>query len=126
MHAVKAPADAAFFEEAVIVALEEVCLDLTHDVEDDADVEDAIRARITRDVTAFAGVVDLWDAINEVVIMPVFEAMNSLVEIKYIIYGLLLIVSMIYFPGGFCKIPEKVKALLAERKATKAAKAAGV
>jgi GH35 family endo-1,4-beta-xylanase len=39
----------------------------------DAEVEDAIRARIRRDVTDFAGVIDLWDAINEVVIMPVFE-----------------------------------------------------
>jgi GH35 family endo-1,4-beta-xylanase len=37
------------------------------------EVEAAIRHRITREVTAFAGLVDLWDAINEVVIMPVFE-----------------------------------------------------
>lgn len=50
-------------------------------------------------------------------IMPVFEAMNSLVEIKYIIYGLLLIVSMIYFPGGFCKIPEKVKSIARSNRA---------
>ncbi len=48
-------------------------------------------------------------------IMPVFEAMNSLVEIKYIIYGLLLIISMIYFPGGFCKIPGKVRVMVAVR-----------
>jgi len=39
----------------------------------DGEVEDAIRARITRDVTRFAGLVDLWDAINEVVILPVFD-----------------------------------------------------
>lgn len=39
----------------------------------DAEVEAAIRARIRRDVADFAGVVDLWDAINEVVIMPVFD-----------------------------------------------------
>lgn len=37
------------------------------------EVEAAVRDRITRDVTAFAGVVDTWDAINEVVIMPVFD-----------------------------------------------------
>ncbi len=55
------------------------------------------------------------------IIMPVFEAMNSLVEIKYIIYGILLIVSMIFFPGGICKLPEKVRSVLAERKAAKAA-----
>ncbi|MCL1824123.1 MAG: endo-1,4-beta-xylanase, partial [Oscillospiraceae bacterium] len=30
--------------------------------------------RITRDVTEFAGLIDMWDVINEVVIMPVFEA----------------------------------------------------
>lgn len=41
---------------------------------DDAEVETAIRARIRREVTDFAGVVDLWDAINEVVILPVFTA----------------------------------------------------
>jgi GH35 family endo-1,4-beta-xylanase len=45
----------------------------------DADVEAAIRARIRRDVTAFAGVVDLWDAINEAVILPVFTAEENAV-----------------------------------------------
>ncbi len=37
------------------------------------EVAAAVRDRITRDVTAFRGVVDTWDAINEVVIMPVFD-----------------------------------------------------
>jgi endo-1,4-beta-xylanase len=37
------------------------------------EVADAVRERITREVTDFAGVVDTWDAINEVVIMPVFD-----------------------------------------------------
>lgn len=50
------------------------------------------------------------------IIMPIFESMNNLVEIKYIIYGLLLIVSMIYFPGGICKLPGKIKQILADRK----------
>jgi endo-1,4-beta-xylanase len=40
----------------------------------DDEVIDAIRARITRDVTDFAGAIDTWDPINEAVIMPVFEA----------------------------------------------------
>ena len=44
-------------------------LDLTID-----EIADEQRARITREVTDFAGVIDIWDAINEVVIMPVFEA----------------------------------------------------
>lgn len=46
---------------------------------DDATVESTIRDRITRDVTQFAGVIDLWDAINEVVILPVFTAEDNAV-----------------------------------------------
>lgn len=42
-----------------------------------ADVAQAVRSRITRDVTDFAGLVDMWDAINEVVIMPVFTAEDN-------------------------------------------------
>lgn len=37
-------------------------------------VEAEVRARITRDVAAMAGPVTVWDAINEVVIMPEFTA----------------------------------------------------
>jgi GH35 family endo-1,4-beta-xylanase len=40
----------------------------------DAEVERLQRERIRRDVAAFRGVIDTWDAINEVVIMPVFTA----------------------------------------------------
>jgi endo-1,4-beta-xylanase len=39
----------------------------------DADVERVVRARITREVTDFADVIHTWDAINEAVIMPVFD-----------------------------------------------------
>ncbi|MGY1671480.1 endo-1,4-beta-xylanase [Geodermatophilus sp. SYSU D00710] len=38
----------------------------------DDEVEEIVRARVRREVTSFAGLVDTWDAINEVVIMPVF------------------------------------------------------
>ena len=38
-----------------------------------AEVERLQRARIQREVRDFAGEIDMWDAINEVVIMPVFE-----------------------------------------------------
>jgi endo-1,4-beta-xylanase len=38
----------------------------------DEDVEKIVRARVRREVTSFAGLIDTWDAINEVVIMPVF------------------------------------------------------
>ncbi len=37
------------------------------------EVEATLRARITREVTDFRGLIDVWDAINEVVIMPVFD-----------------------------------------------------
>jgi len=33
--------------------------------------------RIHRDVTAFAGVIDMWDVINEVVIMPEFDKYDN-------------------------------------------------
>lgn len=39
----------------------------------DQEVEDLVRARVRREVMAFAGLIDTWDAINEVVIMPVFD-----------------------------------------------------
>jgi GH35 family endo-1,4-beta-xylanase len=45
----------------------------------DAEVEATIRDRIRRDVTDFAGVIDLWDAINEAVILPVFTAEENAV-----------------------------------------------
>jgi endo-1,4-beta-xylanase len=37
------------------------------------EIEAAVRARIRREVSDLAGVVDAWDVINEVVIMPVFS-----------------------------------------------------
>ena len=45
----------------------------------DDEVADAIRARITREVTDFAGLIDTWDAINEAVILPVFSAEDNAV-----------------------------------------------
>jgi GH35 family endo-1,4-beta-xylanase len=45
----------------------------------DDEVEQAIRARITRDVTDFADVIRTWDAINEAVILPVFTAEENAV-----------------------------------------------
>ena len=41
------------------------------------EVERVLRKRITREVSDFAGVIDIWDAINEVVIMPVFQAEDN-------------------------------------------------
>ena len=42
-----------------------------------SDIERVTRERIRREVADFAGVIDTWDAINEVVIMPVFEAEDN-------------------------------------------------
>jgi GH35 family endo-1,4-beta-xylanase len=42
-----------------------------------SEVEATLRARITREVSAFAGVIDHWDAINEAVIMPRFTAEDN-------------------------------------------------
>lgn len=41
------------------------------------DIERALRGRIRREVEAFSGLIDTWDAINEVVIMPVFTAEDN-------------------------------------------------
>lgn len=43
------------------------------------EVEDLLRGRIRREVNDFAGLIDTWDAINEVAIMPVFTAEDNAV-----------------------------------------------
>lgn len=45
----------------------------------DAEVETTMRERVRREVEEFAGVIDLWDAINETVILPVFTAEENAV-----------------------------------------------
>ena len=50
----------------------------------DQEVEEIVRARVRREVTSFAGLIDTWDAINEVVIMPVFaneERQNAITRL---------------------------------------------
>jgi endo-1,4-beta-xylanase len=42
-----------------------------------ADIIQAQVARIHRDVADFAGLVDMWDVINEVVIMPIFDKYDN-------------------------------------------------
>ena len=42
-----------------------------------AEILDRQIARIHRDVTAYRGVIDMWDVINEVVIMPVFDKYDN-------------------------------------------------
>jgi len=49
------------------------------------EAERVVRKRIRRDVGDFAGVIDMWDAINEAVIMPVFTAEeNTVTKLAYI------------------------------------------
>ena len=43
----------------------------------DEEILEAQLARIKRDVTDFAGVIDMWDVINEAVIMPVFDRYDN-------------------------------------------------
>jgi hypothetical protein len=43
------------------------------------EVESRLRGRVRREVADFRGLIDTWDAINEVVIMPVFEAEDNAV-----------------------------------------------
>jgi GH35 family endo-1,4-beta-xylanase len=45
--------------------------------ESTADIARELVARIRREVTGFAGVIDMWDVINEVVIMPIFDRYDN-------------------------------------------------
>ena len=46
---------------------------------DDSTILDKQLKRIDREVSAFKGVIDIWDVINEVVIMPVFDKYDNAV-----------------------------------------------
>ncbi|WP_394552799.1 endo-1,4-beta-xylanase [Agromyces sp. MMS24-JH15] len=48
------------------------------------EVEAAQRERVRRDVAAFAGLIDEWDAINEAVIMPIYDRVdNGITRLAY-------------------------------------------
>jgi GH35 family endo-1,4-beta-xylanase len=53
-----------------------VCAPWLMDMSDE-DILKTQLERIKRDVTDFAGVIDIWDVINEVVIMPVFDKYDN-------------------------------------------------
>ena len=55
-----------------------VCADWLMDYPDEV-IMDKQLARINREVTAFKGVIDIWDVISEVVIMPVFDKYDNAV-----------------------------------------------
>ena len=52
--------------------------------------------RIHRDVTAFRGVVDMWDVINEVVIMPVFDKYDNAITRICKEYGRIRLVKEVF------------------------------
>lgn len=53
------------------------------------------------------------------IITPIFESLNSLVELKYIIYGFVLILVMIFMPEGISGRLMKLKNWVVERKQKK-------
>ncbi len=55
------------------------------------------RDRITREVTDFAGVIDTWDVINEVVIMPIFDKYdNGITRITRDVLGRIGMIRMVF------------------------------
>ena len=52
--------------------------------------------RIERDVSAFAGLIDMWDVINEVVIMPIFDKYDNAISRICKEYGQVRIVKEVF------------------------------
>ena len=63
---------------------------------DDKTILDKQLARIDRDVTAFAGVIDIWDVINEVVIMPEFDRYDNAITRVCKRYGRVKLVKEVF------------------------------
>ncbi len=63
---------------------------------DDKTILDKQLERIHRDVTAFAGVIDVWDVINEVVIMPEFDRYDNAVTRICKRYGRVTLVKEVF------------------------------
>jgi len=57
---------------------------------------DKVIARVERDVAAFKGLIDIWDVINEVVIMPVFNKYDNAVTRICKEYGQIRIVKEVF------------------------------
>jgi len=63
---------------------------------DDSTILDKQLARIHRDVSAFAGVIDMWDVINEVVIMPDFDRYDNAITRICRRYGQVELVKQVF------------------------------
>ncbi|MDR0322105.1 MAG: endo-1,4-beta-xylanase [Treponema sp.] len=61
-----------------------------------AEILRKVIARIERDVSAFAGLIDIWDVINEVVIMPIFDKYDNAVTRICKEYGQIRIVKEVF------------------------------
>ncbi|MCH1982248.1 branched-chain amino acid ABC transporter permease [Ruminococcus sp. OA3] len=71
-------------------------------------------------IAYFGGRGSIWGPLLAAFItMPIFESMNSLVELKYIIYGLVLILIMIFMPNGIAGFGKPVKEFIRKRIAKK-------
>lgn len=72
-----------------------VCADWLMKYSDEV-IMDKQLERINRDVTAFKGVIDIWDVINEVVIMPVFDKYDNAVTRLCKKYGRVELVKQVF------------------------------
>ena len=72
-----------------------VCADWLMKYSDEV-IMDKQLERINRDVTAFKGVIDFWDVINEVVIMPVFDKYDNAVTRLCKRYGRIELVKEVF------------------------------
>ena len=61
-----------------------------------AEILKKVIARIERDVSAFAGLIDIWDVINEVVIMPIFDKYDNAITRICKEYGQVRIVKEVF------------------------------
>ncbi|MDR0301094.1 MAG: endo-1,4-beta-xylanase [Treponema sp.] len=61
-----------------------------------AQILNKVIARIERDVSAFAGLIDIWDVINEVVIMPIFDKYDNAITRICKEYGQIRIVKEVF------------------------------
>jgi len=72
-----------------------VCADWLMDYSNSKILQKVI-ARIERDVSAYAGIIDIWDVINEVVIMPIFNKYDNAITRICKEYGQVRIVKEVF------------------------------
>ncbi len=63
---------------------------------DNKTIMDKQLKRIERDVTAFRGVIDIWDVINETVIMPVFDRYDNAITRICNAYGRITLIKEVF------------------------------